>query len=196
MKPCSPASERNKGPILDVLRDVFRGKVVVLEIGSGTGQHAVHFAANLPDVHWLATDRSENHPGIVSWVQEAGLDNLTGPLELDVNMTCWPDVEVSAVYSANTAHIMSWEEVEKMFQGVSGLLTEGDPFCLYGPFNYRGEFTSESNRAFDDSLRSQVPHMGIRDLEELQDLAARTDFTLDHDLEMPANNRLLVWRHA
>ena len=194
MKPCSPASERNKGPILDVLRDILRSKDVVLEIGSGTGQHAVHFAENLPDVHWLATDRAENHPGIVSWVQEAGLDNLTGPLELDVNMTDWPDVEVSAVYSANTAHIMSWEEVEKMFAGVGGLLETGDPFCLYGPFNYAGEFTSESNRAFDSSLREQVPHMGIRDLEDLKTLAAKHDLVLDHDLEMPANNRLLVWR--
>ena len=196
MKPCSAASERNKDPILGVLRDMLRANDVVLEIGSGTGQHAVHFARHLPDIHWLATDRLENHAGIVAWVKEADLDNLTGPLELDVNMDPWPDVEVSAVYSANTAHIMSWDEVQKMFRGVGCLLNEGDPFCLYGPFNYSGEFTAESNRTFDTSLRSQVSHMGIRDLDDLSVLAVQNDLVLDHDLEMPANNRLLVWRHT
>jgi hypothetical protein len=193
MKPFAAACERNKDPILAVLRQRFVGPGTVLEIGSGTGQHAVHFARHLPHLSWVCTDREEHHPGMQLWLDEAGLPNLSGPLKLDVSAGAWPVRNADYAFSANTAHIMSWPEVELMFAGIAAVLPPGGVFCLYGPFNRAGEFTSESNRAFDRMLRERDPAMGIRDDRALVALGRRHDLELTADDALPANNRLLVW---
>ena len=195
MKPFSAACKRNREPILEVLRGVFTEPMTVLEIGSGTGQHAVYFGAHLPDVRWQTSDRDERHfPGVQLWLDEAGLKNVLPPLPLDVSKQPWPIADVDAVFSANTTHIMSWPEVERMFEGVGDLLKVGRPFCLYGPFNKNGEFTSASNRAFDADLKSRDPQMGVRDIGDLEVLAEKNGLVVEDDVEMPANNRILIWR--
>ncbi len=191
----SPACERNRGPILEVLREVFADRRSVLEIGSGTGQHAVHFAAALPGLVWHTSDLAEHHAGILGWIREEGLDNVRAPLLLDVSSDPWPALPaIDAAFSANTAHIMSWHGVCDMFAGLGARLPAKAPFCLYGPFNVDGRFTSDSNREFDASLRLRNPHMGLRDLELLEKLARETGFVLTDNHAMPANNRMLVWR--
>ena len=192
-KPFSEACERNKEPILGVLKTRFLEPATVLEIGAGTGQHAVHFAAHLPHLTWVSTDRQENLAGIHEWFDEARLPNLRGPLQLDVLQVRWPIDEMQYAFSANTAHIMSWPEVEAMFTGVGARLLPGGCFCLYGPFNRNGDFTSESNRAFDSSLRARNPLMGIRDDRALVELGERCELALAADHSLPANNRLLIW---
>lgn len=193
MKPYSDACERNRGPILKVLQQWFVTPGTVLEIGTGTGQHAVYFAQALPHLTWLATDRAENLPGIQLWFDEGALPNLRGPQPLNVLDAAWHVGDVTHVFSANTAHIMSWREVEAMFAGVGAVLKPGGKFCLYGPFNRDGQFTSESNRAFDEMLRARDPVMGIRDDQALVALGRGHDLTLIADHSMPANNRVLVW---
>jgi hypothetical protein len=193
MKPFSAASERNRDPILTVLQQWFSAPGVVLEIGAGTGQHAVHFAARLPHLIWTSTDLEENLAGIRLWFAEAHLENLRGPLRLDVRDEIWPVADVKYAYSANTAHIMSSPEVELMFAGVARALEAKGVFCLYGPFNRNGEYTSESNRLFDESLKAQDPKMGVRNDRDVMDLAARCGLTFAADHSMPARNRMLVW---
>lgn len=194
MKPFSEACERNKGPILEVLQEAFADCRRVLEIGSGTGQHAVHFGAQLPHLVWQTADVPHHHGGIREWLQEARIPNVLPPLALDVNRFHWPAAAYDGVFSANTAHIMSWDEVQKMFAGVGTVLTASGVFVLYGPFNYGGAYTSESNAVFDASLRAQDPRMGIRDFEAVNELAQRCDLALAQDRAMPSNNRTLVWR--
>lgn len=196
-KPYSAASERNRDPILAVLRDAFAGCRDVLEIGSGTGQHAVHFAAAMPALRWQSSDRAENLPGIRAWLDEAALPNTPPPLELDVAAGHWPLANsFDAVFSANTLHIMSWSEVGQMFAGIAQVLRPGGMLAIYGPFNIDGHFTSASNAAFDQSLRAAVPHRGIRDAAEVDALAATHDLDLIADHALPANNRCRVWRRA
>ncbi|HKJ72175.1 MAG TPA: DUF938 domain-containing protein [Gammaproteobacteria bacterium] len=193
-KPFSQACENNKDPILDVLRRVFPNPGRVVEIGSGTGQHAVHFGRHLPHLQWQPTDVADNLPGIRAWLAEAGLPNVAAPLELDVGDGPWPVSHADGVFSANTVHIMGWPEVESLFRGVAGLLPPGGAFCLYGPFAYGGEHTSDSNARFDASLRGRDPRMGIRDRDLLERLAGSQGLVLEADHAMPANNRTLVWR--
>ncbi|MFC7514878.1 DUF938 domain-containing protein [Herbaspirillum sp. GCM10030257] len=193
-KPFSVACERNRDPILVVLQEALRDCRHVLEIGSGTGQHAVYFGAALPHLVWQTSDLPENHEGILAWLNEAGLPNVLPPLLLDASGQGWPLQGFDAVYTANTCHIMSWDDVEAMFAGAGHLLPEGGLFCIYGPFNYNGRFTSESNAQFDAMLRAQVPHRGIRDIEKIVALASAQGMHLEDDHAMPANNRLLVFR--
>jgi len=193
MKPYSEASERNREPILGVLQQWFAKPGTVLEIGAGTGQHAVHFAQHLPHLNWNPTDRAENLPGIRSWVAESGVANLSDPQPLDVVVHPWPIERADYVFTANTAHIMSWKEVEALFEGVAGVLEPRGVFALYGPVNRDGEFTSESNRTFDGMLRARDPLMGIRDDRALIALGRRVGLTCVADNSMPANNRLLIW---
>lgn len=193
-KPCSEACLRNREPILRVLRQVFTESGSVLEIGSGSGQHAAYFAEQLPHLDWQPSDRAENLAGIRAWVADAQMDNLRAPLELDVDQTPWPVSTADYVFSANTAHIMAWPQVQRMFTGVGALLPAGGCFCLYGPFNYDGEYSSDSNARFDTSLRNNAPHMGLRDLADLKPLAESVGLSLEADHPMPANNRTLVWR--
>jgi SAM-dependent methyltransferase len=191
MLPFSEACERNKGPILEVLRSAFAGRSLVLEIGSGTGQHAVHFAANLKDLAWQPTERLASLAALASRLRLQGPDNLRGPTVLDVTQKVWPVRGVDAVFSANTLHIMSWAEVEAMYAGVDAVLLRHGVMCVYGPFRYHGRHTSASNQRFDAELRERDPKSGIRDIDEVCELAAacRLRLALDHDL--PANNRLL-----
>jgi hypothetical protein len=192
-KPHSDACDRNKDPILAVLKGWFLRPGVVLEIGAGTGQHAVHFARGLPHLEWTSTDREENLDGIRQWFDEASLPNLKGPLMLDVLQADWPVTQAGYAFSANTAHIMGWPAVEAMFAGIGRVLDTGGRFCLYGPFNRNGEFTSDSNRAFDAMLRARDPAMGIRDDRALFDLGRRNGLGVLADHSMPAKNRLLVF---
>ena len=196
MKPFWPACERNKGPILEVLRHVFEGVDDVLEIGSGTGQHAVWFAAAMPHLVWRTSDLPHYHAGINAWIDDAKLDNLERPFVLDVGSRPWPVAKAGGVFSANTAHYMHWREVVAMFDGVARLLSAQSRFALYGAFVRDGSHTSASNAAFDRSLRAQDPGMGLRDVRDLERIAAAGSMTLEDDVAMPSNNRLLVWRKA
>jgi SAM-dependent methyltransferase len=190
----SEACERNKDPILEVLRPSLADCSRVVEVGAGTGQHAVHFARQLAHLDWQPTDRREYLPGIAARIAVEGTANLCPPVELDVMQSEWPPFTADAVYSANTLHIMSWTEVEAFYRGVGRILGEGGLLAVYGPFRYAGRFTSDSNAAFDRSLRSRDPASGIRDFESVNELAAAQGLALEADRAMPANNQLLVWR--
>lgn len=193
-KPYAESCVENGPPILEVLRRLLPGSAHVLEIGSGTGQHAVMFAGALGSLSWQPSDRSEMHPGMLMWIEEAGLPSLLSPLALDVLEDAWPIEGFDAVFSANTAHIMPKSAVMAMFAGVAKLLPEGAPFLLYGPFMYNGRHTSESNARFDLWLKSVEPCRGVRDVTWLQEMAEPLGMRLDEDVAMPANNRILVWR--
>ncbi len=192
-KPHSPSCERNSGPILDVLRRHFAGRKHVLEIGSGTGEHAVYFAAALPQLAWQSSDRAENLPGIRAWLDEAALPNTPPPLEFDVN-GAWPTERYDAVFSANTLHIMAWSEVKRLFTQLPSITTLDATLIIYGPFNYTGCYSSDSNAAFDRWLQARGAHMAIRDAEAVDVLAGMAGFALIDDIAMPANNRCRVWR--
>lgn len=195
VKPHSDACERNQGPILEVLRDRFADRRHVLEIGSGTGQHAVHFAAALPGLTWQTSDVPGNLPGIRAWIEEADLPNLPPPIALDVTGP-WPPVHFDAVFTANTLHIMGWPEVQGLFAGLAQVLSPGAVLAVYGPFNYDGRFTSPSNAAFDEWLKRRAPQSGIRDFADVDQLARSNGLILVEDRPMPANNRTLVWRRT
>lgn len=196
MKQYSTSCDENREPILGIVREVFADTRLLLEIGSGTGQHAVFFARRLPHLVWQPSDLTENHASINAWRDEAGLENVLPPMELDVTAATWPDGEYDGLFSANTLHIMSWEAVQSMFNGLGNLLQTGAHCCLYGPFNYGGSYTSDSNRLFDAWLKDRNPASGIRDFESIEMLATANGFELETDNEMPANNRLLVWKKA
>lgn len=191
MKAFSQACENNKGPILAILRPLFCERKTVLEIGSGTGQHAAYFAAQMPQLIWQTSDLPQNHASIEAWVE--GIENARAPLALDVDDGHWPVHVFAAAFSANTAHIMHWQTVINMFEGIGRALEPGGVFVLYGPFNYDGAYTSSSNERFDRSLRATDPGMGIRDFEAVAELAASAGMFLVADHAMPANNRTLVW---
>jgi SAM-dependent methyltransferase len=195
-KPFSPASARNREPILAALRSLLQDCRSVLEIGSGTGQHAVHFGAALPALRWQTSDLPANHDGIRAWLEEAALPNVLPPIALDAGSDHWPPGPFDAVYTANTSHIMSWPEVQGMFRGIGRVLAPGGLLCIYGPFNRGGQFTAPSNAQFDASLKAQAPHMGLRNLEDMVELARAQQLTLVADMPLPANNSLLVWQRA
>jgi cyclopropane fatty-acyl-phospholipid synthase-like methyltransferase len=193
-KPYSAACARNRDPILDVLRGFFVDRRRVLEIGSGTGQHAVHFAAAMPWLQWQASDRAENLAGIRAWLAEAALANTPAPLELDVATGSWPLGPFDALFSANTLHIMAWREVEALFTALPTLASDDAKLAIYGPFNVDGRYTSDSNAAFDASLKARAAHMGLRDLAAVETLARAAGFARVDDVTMPANNRILLWQ--
>ena len=193
MKPYSESCDQNCDPILTVIQPLFSNCNQLLEIGSGTGQHAVYFAQQMPHLIWHTSDRRENHSGISMWLNEAGLPNTRLPLALDVSHDHWPQQQFDAVFSANSAHIMHLQDVEAMFAGVGRVLKEGGLFVLYGPFNYNGAFTSESNAQFDLWLKDRDPLSGVRDFQALDKLAKQAGMLLLNDDEMPANNRILSW---
>jgi SAM-dependent methyltransferase len=177
-----------------VLREAFASARDVLEIGSGTGQHAVYFGQHLPHLVWHATDRLEHHAGIRAWITEAALPNVRMPVALDVCDTPWPVSAVDAAFTANTLHIMDWNAVQALFRGVACVLNVGGTLVIYGPFNYGGRFTSDSNASFDASLRARGVGSGLRDFEAVNALALGIGLILISDNAMPANNRTLVWR--
>ena len=195
--PFSEACERNKGPILEVLRRwLGESPGLVVEIGSGTGQHAVHFARHLQQLSWQPTETPGNLAGLNARVGVEGPCNLLPPLELDVVQHDWPCVAdgADAVFTANTLHIMSWPEVQALFRGVGRVLRDDGLLIVYGPFRYGGQYTSYSNASFDEALRSRDPASGIRDFEALDALAVQQGLSLVADEAMPANNQTLVWR--
>lgn len=194
-KPISQACERNRYPLLAVLRESFRDRSAVLEIGSGTGQHAVHFAGALPYLTWQTSDRAEYLRGISMWLDEAALSNTPPPLVLDVNLN-WPTQRFDAIFSANTLHIMSWIEVERLFARLPDVMAQSAKLVIYGPFNYAGQFTSDSNARFDATLKQQAAHQGLRDQEAVIALADQIGLRLLEDRAMPANNRCLIWQRS
>lgn len=194
-KPYSPSCERNREPILQVLREQLADCRCVLEIGSGTGQHAVHFAAALPHLIWQSSDRAENLPGIRAWLDEAALPNAPAPQEFDVGGT-WPAKSFDAIFSANTLHIMAWSEVQQLFERLPTISCAGTRLIIYGPFNDNGRYSSASNAEFDQWLQARGAHMAIRDAEAVDVLAAKAGFQLLDDIAMPAHNRCRVWRRG
>ncbi|HEX4266487.1 MAG TPA: DUF938 domain-containing protein [Steroidobacteraceae bacterium] len=195
MRPYSDACERNRDPILDVMRPHFADRRQVLEIGSGTGQHAVHFAAALPHLIWQTSELAPNLAGVRLWVEESNLPNLPPPVTLDVT-GAWPETRFDAVFTANTLHIMSWPDVRALFAALPKVLAADATLAVYGPFNYNGRFTSPSNASFDEWLKQRSPHSGIRDFAAVDELARAIGFALVEDRAMPANNRTLVWRRS
>lgn len=195
-KPYADSCDRNRDPILGVILPLLTNKPSVLEIGSGTGQHALYFSEKIPNIAWHASDRLENHPAIHSWLAEAANDNVFGPLELDVSSSAWPATTYDAVFSANTAHIMHWENVVDMFAGVGRVLDTDGLFLLYGPFTFNGMFTSVSNYQFDQRLRSRDPKSGIRNFEDLDGLANKAGLKFIDRYDLPANNHILCWQKS
>ena len=189
----SAACERNRDPILAVLRERFAGHKRVLEIGSGTGQHAVHFAAALPHLTWQTSDVAAHLPGLRMWLDEAGLPNTPAPLVIDVNEPL-PQAEFDAVFSANTLHIMGWPEVQRLFAGLPRVMNRGALLTVYGPFNTNGQYTSAGNATFDAALRDDDPRRGIRDFDAVDALARNVGLALVEDKAMPANNRCVTWQ--
>lgn len=192
--PYSQACENNKAPILKKLREVFDTPGTVLEVGTGTGQHAVHFAKAMPHLQWQPSDHPEAAHVARPRLEQAALPNILPIIELDVNTDPWPIESMTWAFSANTAHIMAWSEVEQMFRHIGERLKNDGALCLYGPFNHQDQYSSESNRQFDRHLRARGSHMGIRDLEDLEALAEAIGLTLTENHPMPANNQLLVFR--
>jgi len=189
--PFAESAEQNKAVIFDAIKAHLNGDV--LEIGSGTGQHAVFFSSQLPQVTWQTSDLPANLPGIKARIEASGLPNLAVPIELDV-LGGWPERLYDFVYSANSFHIMNTTMVAACIEGVGRCLKPGGLFALYGPFNFGGTYTSESNARFDQLLKSRDPESGIRDFEWIEELAGRVQIDLLEDVEMPANNRCLIWK--
>jgi SAM-dependent methyltransferase len=189
--PFAQAAEQNKQVILQAIGPYLRGRV--LEIGSGTGQHAVHFCSQLPDLLWQTSDLPSNLPGIQAWIDDSGLENLPVPLQLDVSGT-WPRQLYDTIYTANSFHIMDAAAVASCMAGCGACLRPGGHLVVYGPFNYGGAYTSDSNARFDAMLRANDPDSGIRDVDWLQQLAADAELELQADIAMPANNRSLIWQ--
>lgn len=191
--PFAEAAQRNGPPILEVLRREFRNATDVLEIGAGTGQHAVTFAAAMPGLRWQTSDLDHHHAGINAWIDATGLDGVLRPLSLDVRTGTVDAAAYDGVFSANTAHIMGIDAVRRMFSVVSDALRADGVFCLYGPFRIDGTFNTRSNERFDASLRQRDATMGIRDLEALDDFGASCGLQRQRLYAMPSNNHLAVW---
>ena len=195
-KPYSASCDQNREPILELIQPLLEDKKSVLEIGSGTGQHAVYFAHKMPHLIWQSSDQIAYHEGIKLWLNEAGLDNTPPPIPLDVSNDQWPEIIIDAIFSANAVHIMSWQNVIDFLENAPKLLAANGLLILYGPFNYKGNYTSESNKQFDGWLKHQNPQSAIRDFEAINELAEQQGLKLLNDYSMPANNRILCWRKA
>lgn len=195
-RPFAESAEQNRGPILQVLRTRFSEPGTVLEIGSGTGQHAVHFARALPHLQWQPSDVAAHLAGIEAWSRDAALVNLRPARLLDVAGDPWPDEEFEYAYTANTAHIMHWPEVLAMLAGIGWVLRPGGLFAMYGPFAVGGRHTAPSNAAFDAMLRRSDPGMGVRDIDELMQAAGPCGLELEARVQMPVNNLMLIWQRT
>lgn len=193
-KPFSESCEKNKEVILGVLKEVFSRPGLVFEVGSGTGQHAVYFTEKLKHLTWQPSDLKDQVVGMKLWFDEANNERICDPKIWDIRMCPQFSAQVEYVFSANTAHFVSWPEVQSMFKGIEVLLKKGGFFAQYGPFNYEGNFTSESNEKFDQWLKDRNSQSGIRNFEDIALLAKQHGMVLSADYAMPANNRILVWR--
>jgi len=193
--PDAPACARNREPILEQLQRLLADSRNVLEIGSGTGQHAVYFAPRLPQLQWHTSERAENLADVRAWLAQCPAPNLHAPLELDVRGE-WPRLAADAIFSANTLHIMSAAAVEALYRQLPAVLVPGGLLVVYGPVKIGGEFVGPSNADFDRMLRARDPHSGIRDLEWLDELARAAGLAREELNYLPANNQLLVWRRV
>jgi cyclopropane fatty-acyl-phospholipid synthase-like methyltransferase len=189
----SPSSERNKVVIGAELKRVFADCKTVLEIGSGSGQHALHFAEQLPNIVWQPADLDPYYAGLVLNLTPRP-DNILPAIKLNLSQNYWiGDASYDGMFSANCLHIMSWSDVEAFFVRAANQLISGGILCVYGPFRYNGEFTSASNQQFQHWLKMRDQVSGIRDFEAVEQQAALNGFTLLEDVPMPANNQLLIW---
>ncbi len=193
IKPFANACEKNKEPILSVLKELFNESGLVLELGSGTGQHAIYFADKLLHLKWAPTDLADKIAGMQMWIDEAAISRIQQPCILDLLSNDWPINQADYIFTANTIHYVSWKHIEAMFAGVERVLAKGGIFAQYGPFNYAGKFTSESNAKFDAWLKSEDPSRGIKNFEDLENLAKNNGMQLLKDYAMPSNNRVLAW---
>lgn len=197
LKRSSPAAQRNRQPILEALGPRLPVAGLILEIASGTGEHAVHLARALPHLEWQPTDLDPAaRDSIAAWRDESALPNLRAPLPLDVTQRPWPVTHADAIFCANMIHISPWAASEALFDGAGRVLLPGAALFTYGPYRFSGAFTAPSNQTFDESLRQRDPSWGVRDLAELAPLARTHNLALEEILEMPANNHLLVFRRA
>jgi hypothetical protein len=188
----SPAAERNKVPILAAIRSRLPSAGVVLEIASGSGQHIVHFAREVPALTWQPSDVDDELRAAVS-VRVSGVSNIRAPLRLDVLATDWPLSEASAIICINMIHIAPWPATNGLMQGAARLLQPGSPLFLYGPYKRGGRHTAPSNEAFDASLRERDPAWGVRDLDDVVRCANEHGFALAEVIEMPANNLTVIF---
>ena len=195
-KPYSESCDQNRDPILSIIQPLLKSCKTVLEIGSGTGQHAVFFAEKMPHLNWQTSDRAEYHTGIQQWLDDVKLPNLQSPLSLDVLKDTWGDQQYGAVFTANTLHIMHHEDVQALFENIANVLNDDGLLMIYGPFNYNGHYSSESNARFDGWLKNNDPKSCIKDFEWVNALANKAGLVLQNDYEMPANNRILCWKKA
>ena len=193
IRPYAESCDQNKDVIHQVIQPYLKPGSEVLEIASGTAQHAVYIAGLNPQVQWQTSDRSDYLPGIRNWLSFACLDNLIDPIALDVCGT-WPSKQYDLVFTSNSLHIMNESEAEACIRGAAQRLKPLGFFITYGPFNYNGEFTSESNREFEGWLKQNNPHSGIKHFETLNEIAVHSGLELSEDVEMPANNRILIWQ--
>lgn len=192
-KPYAPSADRNKQAILEALQSVLSGHERIIEIGSGTGQHACHIANAMPRIVWQPTELGEKLTGIQQWIDDSGCTNVLTPVILDLASNNTPLEGVSVCYTANTLHIVSWKLVQSLFQYAASVLDESGKLIVYGPFRINGQHTSEGNRSFDKQLRASDPHSGIRELGELNQLANLHEFNNATVIDMPANNKLMYW---
>ena len=191
----SPASERNREPIAAVLRRVLPESGLVLEVGSGSGQHAAYFGAELPGIVWQPSDAgTDNHPSIAAWAEHEGATNVRPAIQLDATTDPWPDIDPCAVFSANVIHISPWEVCLGLLRGAGQRLAPGGALILYGPYRIAGQHTSPGNAEFDSSLKQRNPAWGIRDLERVVDAATDCNLSLEERVAMPANNQTLIFR--
>lgn len=193
-KPFAPSCERNRGPILNILNSCLKGHKRLLEVGSGTGQHAVYFAPKFEGLTWITSDRAENHQGIKAWLDEAKLPNIEGPLSFNLGEDSFPAANIDAVYTANTFHIMPFEMVSELISLSGANLEKDSVFIVYGPFTYEGKFTSTSNEEFDQILRQRASHQGIREFNEIKQMFEKAGFDFKEDIAMPANNQTLIFK--
>ncbi|WP_319379800.1 DUF938 domain-containing protein [Thiomicrorhabdus sp.] len=193
-KPFAPSCEENKQIILESISPYLHQRREVLEIASGTGQHAIYFAERMPHLIWQTSDLIEAHPGIRQWITDSELENVLHPLALNVSENKWPSARFDAIFSANSFHIMGKSNVEDFFKNAANTLNNQAIVMIYGPFNYRGQFTSDSNARFDQWLKQRDPNSGIKDFEWCNQLAQQAELSLLDDISMPQNNRLLVWQ--
>jgi cyclopropane fatty-acyl-phospholipid synthase-like methyltransferase len=193
-KPYAPSCDRNRDPILEVIRQYLAEPATVLEIASGTGQHGLYFSKAMPHLSWQCSDLPANLPGIQIWLDEAGLNNMRAAIALDVNQMQWPLENIDVIFTANSLHIMSWDSVKALFARAKALLQLNGQLIVYGPFNYNGEYSSESNQQFDQWLLNRDPQSAIRHFEDVCQLAEQAGLSLIQDHPMPANNRCIVWK--
>lgn len=194
-KPYALSCDKNSAPILEVLKDYLPGHHALLEVGAGTGQHAVFMAPHFKELTWTLADLQDRHEGIQMWLKDFPRANVEGPVEYEVGKDPLPEGDFDVVFTANTLHIMPWSLCLQLFDDLS-VLKNDSLFIVYGAFNYEGKYTSESNENFDKWIKGKFPGGGIRDFEKIEEELRSRRFSLVKDHEMPANNRMLIFQKA